>query len=64
MVTTRSKRSLLTDPPAESIITEAAQASSNEAATPELIGNKANSPSEGDSNELADRCEDILLIPS
>ena len=55
MVTTRSKRSLLTDPPAESIITEAAQASSNEAATPELIGNTADSPSKADSNELTER---------
>jgi hypothetical protein len=47
MVTTRSKRSLLTDPPAESTVTEAAQALSNEA-------NVTNSPSKGDSNESPD----------
>jgi hypothetical protein len=48
MVTTRSKRSLLTDTPAESTLTEAAQALSNEA-------NVTNSPSEGDSNESRDK---------
>jgi hypothetical protein len=48
MVTTRSKRNLLTDPPAESTVMEAAQALSNEA-------NVTNFPSKGDSNESPDK---------
>jgi hypothetical protein len=47
MVTTRSKRSLLTEPPAESTVTEAAQALSIEA-------NVTTSPSKGESNESPD----------